>query len=240
MVIDAHTHLIDGNIDGLLADLDRECVNAALVFTLKGFTGDYHSSNMELACAARKYPDRIFPFVTIHPADGKSALHEMKRARHDLGMRGVKLHPWLQGFSPLDPNVFEIMETAIELEMPVVFHDGTPPYSQPLLFGHLARLYPEATIILAHAGLRDMWEDAIRVAELHKNIVLGACGVTQQVLSIMVQRIGPDRIIFGSDYPFGGSEVLTLALRQIEALNIPSDHKNMILGANTARIINIS
>lgn len=239
MVIDAHTHLIDGDMDEFLRDLDQEGVDAALLFTLEGFSGDYRSSNNELAHKAKKYSDRVFPFMTVDPADEDAALHEMKRARYDLAMRGVKLHPWLQAFSPLDSCVFKVVETAIELEMPLVFHDGTPPFSQPLLFGHLAYLYPEATIILGHAGLRDMWEDAIRVAELHPNIVLCACGVMQQALSNMVKRVGPDRIMFGSDYPFGGSERLRLALRQIETLNISPDHRKKMLGANAARVIGL-
>jgi len=61
----------------------------------------------------------------------------------------------------------------------------------------------------------------------------------QQALSNMVKRVGPDRVMFGSDYPFGGSERLRLALRQIETLNISLDHRKKILGANAARVIGL-
>lgn len=240
MIIDAHTHLLDGDVDKFVADLDGEGVDGALLFTLKGFSGDYRSSNTELAQKAREYPDRLFPFMTVHPADERAALDEMKRAKYDLGMKGIKLHPWLQAFSPLDPRVYSVVESAIELELPIVFHDGTPPFTQPLLFGYLAHLYPEARIILGHGGLRDMWQDAIRVAELHQNITICACGLTQESLAVTVQRIGADRIMFGSDYPFGGSERLRLALRQVESLEVSLDQRQQLLSKTAARVVGIS
>ncbi|NLY29593.1 MAG: amidohydrolase [Firmicutes bacterium] len=239
MIIDGHTHLIDGDVGRFIADLDAAGVDGALIYTLEGFTGDYCQCNTELARKAKNYPNRLFPFMTVHPLDGRAALDEMKRAKYDLGMKGVKLHPWLQAFSPLDHTVQEVVETAIELQLPIVFHDGTPPYAQPLLFGYLAHLYPEAEIILGHGGLRDMWQDAIRVAERHQNITICACGLTQESLAEMVHRIGAHRIMFGSDYPFGGSERLKLALRQLSDLELSSFQREQVFYKTAARVVGI-
>ena len=57
-------------------------------------------------------------------------------------MRGVKLHPWLQGFSAHEPGLDPLCEVAAAAGVPILFHDGTPPFSTPLQLASLARRHP--------------------------------------------------------------------------------------------------
>ncbi|MDD5679517.1 MAG: hypothetical protein PHW60_16230 [Kiritimatiellae bacterium] len=74
--------------------------------------------------------------------------------------RGDNEHPWLQAFSMTYPNVVPVLSKAGELGMPVLFHDGTPPYSAPLQIAYAAEQGPQTTIILGHSGLDDLRDEA--------------------------------------------------------------------------------
>lgn len=51
-----------------------------------------------------------------------------------------------------------------------------------------------------------------------------------------IHKIGPERIIFGSDIPFG---TMKNELNKIESLNIGSNYKELILAKNLKRIIGL-
>ena len=53
-----------------------------------------------------------------------------------------------------------------------MFHEGTPPYADTLQVANLAELYPEAKIILGHAGLYDSYRNAVSAAKRLPNIFL--------------------------------------------------------------------
>ncbi|MDI9619221.1 MAG: amidohydrolase family protein [Candidatus Nezhaarchaeota archaeon] len=53
---------------------------------------------------------------------------------------------------------------------------------------------------------------------------------------------GPDRLLFGTDYPFGreyGEAFVRDNLKCIKSMNIPEDHKENILGGNAQRLLKL-
>lgn len=69
-----------------------------------------------------------------------------------------------------------IVELAVEYDVPVLYHDGTPPWSETLQVAAMADYYPEAKIIIGHSGLFDAYRSAIRACNTHDNIWLQICG----------------------------------------------------------------
>ena len=61
------------------------------------------------------------------------------------------------------------------LGIPVLFHDGTPPYSAPLQLAALARRHPRTTIVLGHGGLHDLWREAWAAVESTDNVHICLC-----------------------------------------------------------------
>jgi predicted TIM-barrel fold metal-dependent hydrolase len=49
--------------------------------------------------------------------------------------------------------------------------------------------------------------------------------------------VGPDKILFGSDYPLLPPQRY---LKEMEAAQLPDDWREMILGGNLARLLGIS
>jgi predicted TIM-barrel fold metal-dependent hydrolase len=248
MIIDFHTHLLGGeqfNI-GLqtgseaIQVMDRYALDKAVLFTVDGFWGDYVDDNSYMYDQAKLYPERLLPFATINPRDGKRGLMELKRCMLDLGMRGIKFHPWLQGFSPLESFMDDIARMAIEFDVPILFHDGTPPYTSPLQIAQLAAKFPELKVVLGHAGLMDLWQEAIVAAKRHSNIYVCFSGGTPfSIYDKIIKQIDTSRIVFGSDV-FGDDYVIRLQLAKINNLSIDEETRRGILGENALGLLKMN
>jgi len=218
LIVDTHTHLFSGALEitdsepdaggksGMTARAFAERLNAlgvskALVFTLDGLYGNCHHYNDELYHLSQELPDVLYPFCTVNPRDGREAVAELRRCMEDLGMLGIKFHPWLQAFPPVHEGMTAIVEEAVGLGAPMIFHDGTPPYSAPLQIAYLAERFPEGAFILGHTGLHDMWIEALRAAERYPNIYLCTAGATLQAVRQAIAQVGAERVMFGTDFP---------------------------------------
>ncbi len=54
--------------------------------------------------------------------------------------------------------------------------------------------------------------------------------------------LGPDRMMYGSDYPFGaeaGEDFIRENLAGVKAMNIPAEDMRKILGENAKKLLNI-
>jgi hypothetical protein len=152
-------------------------------------------------------------------------------------MTGFKFHNWLQAVSAVDPSMFPVLEEMERRRAPVIFHDGTPPYASTDQIAYLAGRYPDTTFILAHSGINDMARQALRAVVKHDNVLLGACGERYETLKKAVETVGPERIVFGTDFPFGGAGNIVYQWAKVDALPISDDEREKILGGNMIRLV---
>jgi predicted TIM-barrel fold metal-dependent hydrolase len=103
----------------------------------------------------------------------------------------------------------EIYEECGRLGLPVVFHGGRagiePEYSQQFA---LIRYYEpgiarfrDVQFVLGHSGARDV-ADAIPLAQRHENTWLDLHGQSVTMLDEIIRRVGSDRLLFGTDWPW--------------------------------------
>jgi predicted TIM-barrel fold metal-dependent hydrolase len=151
-------------------------------------------------------------------------------------MKGLKLHPWLQSFSLSHPAVEPILRRAGELGMPVLFHDGTPPYSTPLQIASVAERVPGTPVILGHSGLDDLWEDAILAARRHRNIFLCLCSLSAGAIREIIRRVPPERLLFGSDSGFGPG-LGKAAIAKIRGAGASVRTRKLIFSGNAMRLL---
>lgn len=124
---------------------------------------------------AKRAPDRIIPFMSLHPLD-PGWKDEYDRAVGDLGCKGIKLGPNYQNFDPLGEEAFELFARLEADGLPAVFHQGTSPMSDaPLIYAHpmtsdrIAIAFPQLKIVLAH--LAHPWHvDCAAVVRKHTNV----------------------------------------------------------------------
>lgn len=131
------------------------------------------------------------------------------RAQAARGAKMVKLHPAGQRYYPDDPAAMEIYEECGRLGLVVFLHGGRagiePAYTHPftMMRGYEPMLaeHPGVNFVLGHAGARDV-EDAIVLAQRYPNAWLGIHGQGVTILDRLTREVGPERLLFGTDWPF--------------------------------------
>jgi predicted TIM-barrel fold metal-dependent hydrolase len=246
MIVDAHTHLFERfeYLEGLtanemIANMDRVGIDMAVLFTVQGLLGGYRATNDEIAETSRRFPGRFVPFASVNPRDGDAALAEMDRAVTELGCRGFKLHPWWSSFPANSPSSLAVARHGDTLGVPFLIHSGTPPTSTPLQIAEMARVAPRATFILGHMGLPDLWKEAIAAAARYPNILLETCGTPSLAIQVAIERLGPERVVYGSDMPFGGKMNVDFQLQKIRDLALAPDAETLVLGGNMQRLLGL-
>ncbi|MBI2440884.1 MAG: amidohydrolase family protein [Lentisphaerae bacterium] len=243
-IIDAHTHLPGWSfgsqprpIRELRREFEEQGLGGAWLFTTDGLVGESVKNNDILAKAVADHRDFFAPFCTVDPLCGaKAALRELDRAKHKLGMRGVKLHPWLQRFSMTNPAMEPIFKHAGKLGLPVLLHDGTPPYASSLQIAALAEKAPQTIIILGHAGLDDQYEDAILACRRHANIYLCLCSNSCGYVEEIIRRCPVQRLLFGSDGGFLPN-LIALAIAKLRATDAPATVLRRIFHDNPLSLV---
>jgi uncharacterized protein len=256
MIVDAHVHLMTdstgwyaykkaaGGSDARTWDaaatvrlLDESGIDQCWLFTLSGLYGfnDCRAANDQVIEAARQHPDRLIPFCTAFPnQDPQAAAVEIRRCL-DLGCKGVKFHPWLQSFPANSAYLYPSLELCGERRIPVLFHTGTPPYSQPFQVMEQARRFPHVPLIIGHFG-KIMFLDAVRSAELCPNVYLETSGAQVADLQFALERIAPERILFGTDLPIGGAASAKWNITKIASAIPDSAVLRGIFGENARKL----
>jgi predicted TIM-barrel fold metal-dependent hydrolase len=250
--LDVHTHL-PGTMFGaapwptpeFLAMLDGAGIARAVVMTVDGIFGDFVQANDRLVAQARQAPDRLIPFCTVDPYH-PHAVPELRRAVLELGCRGLKLHPPLQGFSPLLDEMQPIAAEAARLGIPILFHDGTPPYSTPLQIASLLDDHPDLTVILGHGGRWDLWHEAVAAVQRYAGCYICLCGVEPPaVFAHIIRRLDHParrRVMVGTDVGWGRDDTLAgyrmATLRSLLTEFSPDDQQAILYG-NAARLLGV-
>lgn len=240
--IDAHRHLgwdeIESSaVEELLADMDLYGVaTSVLVPNARQLAVDNREGNDAVLGAARSHPGRFAVMCAVNPWYGDRALDELRRATGE-GAIGLKLHPSLQGFCLTDPVVRPVLAQAAELGLVVYVHTGTPPYAQPLQVAHLARTFTDTTFIMGHAGSTDLKADALAALDLAHNLIMESSWMLPARLELTVQRVGADRVMFGSDAPLSS---LSLELANHWAARLPAGDMCAVLGGTAADVLGLA
>jgi len=222
VVIDGHTHF-SGPGMGLPPN------------TVEEFTSEV---NRFLVESMEEAKGRIIGFLRVNPHLQDHALKSIKNGVKQ-GFMGIKFHPRNEAFAVNSEElVFPIAELAAKLGMPILIHTGEPDtygFAQPTLVGDLADSFPDLTLVVGHMGKR-LCEDAICVARWFENIILETSFRSHRDIARAVQRVGADRVVYGSDIPFGVPEIEML---KVKVSDITPEEKRMVLGENMARILGL-
>jgi predicted TIM-barrel fold metal-dependent hydrolase len=240
-IFDAHTHLGDdidgmrGRYEELEAILDRHGISRCNVFCLDEpdrHPGFRAGNDRTLAFGARSN-GRMIPFVRLDLTEEPIA--EAERCL-DLGARGIKLHPRAQKFMLDDERLAPVFAIAAERRVPILIHGGR---GLPPIADHLARLvdaYPDAQLIIAHAGIADLSGLAGHFAG--KAGVFFDTSVWSPIdLLSLFRLVPPEQVVYASDYPYGTQpQSLLLSLRSARSAGLTEAQILDLLAGNANRI----
>lgn len=177
--------------------------------------------------ACKKHPGKLYAMAGIDPRRPRAvAMFEDMVVNH--GAVGLKVYPPC-GFQPNDPICFPMYKKAIELDVPVLIHTGgtgiptgRSRWTWPEWVEEVGVEFPELRILMGHTNLQTPFETGaywrgLTAAQAQKNIYLDLCdwqglgavddeNIPQllKVIRIFLNRVGPERILWGTDLPQTG------------------------------------
>jgi predicted TIM-barrel fold metal-dependent hydrolase len=130
-----------------------------------------------------------------------------------------------------------MMQLARELGLVVNIHSGSE-ISHPLAIGALARRFPDVPVLMDHMGYREWVGDAIEVARDTPNVYLGTtiAAFEPTMVARAVGALGPERVVYGSNWPNLYSDLAVQALRRY---GFGARAEELILGGNLARVLGL-
>lgn len=247
-MFDCHTHWApcfqnrDGRNPASWIELIRGAgVTHAVILPFTGLIhdGKVAQDNDDLAavCAHPAAEGRMIPFCTAQISIPDEALAEIRRALGVLKMRGIKFHPWLQGLSPGWAAMDDVCDLAEEFDVPILFHDGTPPFSLPAQMALLAKRHPRVQIILGHTGLFEHWREAIAAVNLTPNLWPCLCSPHVAALKEIVRRCDPQRLLWGSDHGFTLDNFYPYRVGLMDLLGMSDNQREAMFSTNPRRLL---
>ena len=266
MRIDVHTHVWPDRI----ADAVAENMEAGLGFTpiaantVAGIKAHMAASGVDksvvLGVAARAdqvrrandwlvsiADDNLIPFGAVHPdlADKAGEIRYLREHR----VKGIKMHPVINGFYPDDPQWFPVYEELGD-DMTLAIHAGrlphqgpdAPLYAAPERIANVVRQFPKLKVIALHLGGFYMLDEAERALMGHEKVLVDTTWppsireLAADTLIAIIGKHGAHKVCFGTDYPLVdmGAESEYLA-----SLPLSSEQVEGILGENARRFIGL-
>jgi predicted TIM-barrel fold metal-dependent hydrolase len=250
--IDFHTHIWPeqvGRVPEFVAALDRAGIDKAVVMPIAP-----HGTNDEVARCVEQAPDRLIGFASVTPnmlgmrTSRADPLSELDRAVNSLGLKGLKLHPVIQGFAIDDPSIAPVVDAAGSLGIPVLVHTGIAFVARGRmrnaaieLIDDLAILCPGTTIVVGHG---EPLLTGPELAKKHPNVYLETSGTWASLEGIIpgvakraLEIAGPEKVLLGSDFNVDREERLAEAIGVFERAAIPDEWRDAVYSANALRLL---
>ncbi len=220
------------------------------------------TSNREIADLVKKNPDKFIGFGSVNPNKDENYVETKLKEISDLGLKGVKMLPTLQMFSPNENKNFEkiceyceknkkvlLYHTGCDpgpWEIPEFSEDANPKYLKPILESY------SPVIVLAHAGSYSaykpgIWfDEALELGKDFDNVYFDSAAVSgfiysEKILKKIKTHVGFDRLLFGSDYPVVWGSNMKYEVDIIKGCeHLTEEEKENILGLNAAKILNLT
>jgi predicted TIM-barrel fold metal-dependent hydrolase len=240
-IFDAHVHLgndIDG-FSGQYEELERVMdtygMSRAFMFCMDEPDREpaFRAPNDRTLDFAERSGGRLIPFVRLDM--NESPIEEATRCL-DRGARGIKLHPRAQRFLLNDERLAPVFALAAERLVPILIHGGRglPPIADDL--SRLVHEYPEAQLIVAHAGIADLAALAGRLAG-RKGVFFDTAVWSPVDLLDFFHQVPPEQILYASDYPYGRQpQSLLIGLRTALTAGLNEKQLRDMLAGNASRI----
>lgn len=259
MIIDIHGHL--GNINFApfwqanasrledyleQAGIDRICVSSA-----RAIMYDVREGNKELA-EALDTTEKLLGYVTVNPMFPESIedLHYLENPK----FIGVKVHPDYHGYDVSSIDAMKYLDKVAPKTKLMLFHVSCMPgtgFADAIRVAEFAGRHPGTDFVLAHmAGVFQNGNypyfpnlqgcenvAAMKLENVYIDTAHYLMYVYPGVMEKMVEIVGADHIVFGTDAPLQGSMQMRFAREIIQNLEIPDTDKEQILSGNAKKLI---
>lgn len=150
----------DASLPRLLADMGAAGAYRACLVSIAGYV-----DNDVILASAKAYPERFVPIAGVNPAILATTrrVEAVVRQVRAAGFAGIKLHPRLNGYDPLDPKMVAAVEACGEHGLVVLLdtlfrRKGLATKHAPDVIDYLAAACPDTRMLLLHGTGPTMME----------------------------------------------------------------------------------
>ena len=233
----------------LIASMDESEIDKSVILNMGWVSHELCvETNDYILEAVARYPHRLIGFCVIQPLAGDKAIKEIERCAQG-GAKGIgEMRPDVQGFSLKDNVIMKpIVETAIENGLIFLTHASEPVGHQYFGKGNITPEFiypfilnfPDLKLVCAHwGGGLPFYALMPEVAKAFTNTFFDTAATPflyrPQIFEHVVDILGSDKILFGSDCPLmSPRRVIT----QLETVALSQEDKAKILGGNAQRLL---
>jgi predicted TIM-barrel fold metal-dependent hydrolase len=182
---------------------------------------------VQAACAASG--GRLLPFWFANPHQDAG---EYKRRAGEF--RGLELSPAVHGIGFDDPRTAAYVEVAADAGHPVYVVCLGRPGAHVADLVTLARKYPGTTFVSGHCGHIGVDAHGLALVAAQPNVVAETSGCFAVIVEMAIDRLGPDRVLFGTEYPLQHPQV---ELAKLASLRLSPDIWAQVTWRNAHRLL---
>ena len=234
--------------DELIDSMDKEGIDISVIVNIGWTTHELCvETNDYILESVARYPKRLIGFGSIQPNSFDAAIAEIERCAKG-GMRGIgEIRPDMQLFDLNDEIMLPLIETLRKHQLTLLTHASEPVGHNypgkgaitPEMLYPFITAFPDLTIVCAHwGGGLPFYALMPEVKKAMKNVFFDTAAspylYSPEIYQQVIQLVGADKILFGSDYPLLAQGRL---LKEINSLDLAQETKNLILGGNARRLL---
>lgn len=186
--------------------------------------------------------NNVISFGGLHP-DCENVIEEIEILK-DQRMAGVKFHPPFQKVDISDEKYIPMWKHINHLGFPVLIHCGRARVEGqfdlfPSGVAKFIKYLSDVPVVLAHMGGRsgNPKEEKI-LFDFPENVYIDTTMSAERQepadFERLVSAMGPERVVFGSDFPYGTQKA---AIAFIKNSSFSEREKALMLGGNAARVL---
>jgi len=228
-----------------IAAMDAAGVERGLIAAWYGPEGPM-ITNDEVAAFVAQYPERLVGVASVDLRRPVAAVRELRRAVRELGMRALRIVPWLWGLPPNDRRYYPLYAECVELGIPFctqVGHTGplrTSETGRPIPYiDDVALEFPDLVIVGGHIGYP--WTtEMIALATKYPNVYIDTSAYTAKrfppELVAYMRGHGRRKVMFATNYPMITAQ---RALEGLDALELDAEATELYLSGNARRVFGL-
>jgi len=237
--------------DELIAGMDKSGVDVSVITNIGWTTHELClETNDYIMESVSRYPERLIGFGAVQPQSPEGAVAEIERCAK-AGLKGIgEMRPDIRLLDLTDELMMAPFVEALRKHKLILLTHASEPVGHdyhgkgiitPDVLYPFITSFPDLTIVCAHWGgglpfYALMPEVKKAMANVFFDTAASPLLYTSEIYNQVIQLVGADKVLFGSDYPLLEQKRL---IEEIKALNLAEETENLILSGNAQRLLGI-
>lgn len=232
------------DLNCLLRSMAEHGIDRSVICSLEPFI-----TTQEILEIIAPHKEKFLVFVSV-AREAKNPAEYVRKYIESGAVAGLKIHPVVGGYAcnELYERTRDAVSVAVAHDLPILIHTGHIPASaiaglaggcnEARAVEPLVAAFPKGKFVLAHIGW-ESWRYILRLAQTYPHVSVETSWQPAPIIRRAVDLLGPDRVLFGSDFPLFKQRMALRITRQAltsrEFFYVASANANRLLGTHRSK-----